>query len=398
MAIKSLIRFEQAKAQLKDYSTASAAMVNALSQHLPEDYISANEVVKLIGDVLIQRHGTGGITTKGIFQEDAVGKIAHHTAADAVGTSEILNDFGDIKIDASNTGKALYLDGKSDIFMKASTNNIEMTASQLISGSANKLRFDIGSAGIDSDTLASMHFNADHSGTFQSAKQMNVKSLTDKLFVEAQTELVLQAHNDTFLLKADANDGTVEASGVMMIKSTKVGQSSSMRLSDGDVVGLAQWSGHEYITLSDSSQEWIDWDSQFGNASLLRATYLASLGGTTEAAEYVLEIYDNAGSVEINGANSTVYNALAGFTPSAFAAGQKLDGQAGDYVFKAAYITLDEAEAGMITVYLNGQKLALGAGRDYELVQVSSTAGSESYKVKMGVTLEISDVVIVKVG
>jgi len=430
MAIKSKLRFNQMKDHLAEIQTSVVKAGAPLTGNLANkgaEYDTQAAVAEIAGSAeasLVKmakaahfRFGSAGIGA-GALEAGVAGVLAHHDLNDQVAEVLVKNAFGAIKEEAQthismsslSANLEMYANQQAnltadvlDIRLRTETQDIDMSANRDILGAADtgkiylnaKTTFKAESEGIASITssLSNVEIFANNDLLGQMVSGSMIAS--GDFLIDAAKDARMEATNVAHViddaasrwLKVDSLAGKVELKDT--VGHVEVLGSGSLQLfarDAGKVVKFdaeadrvaASWA-QSFIPLSDDVDSWINYKAQFGEVSLMDAIYVASLGGTTTAADYVMEKTGAGWSVVAYGTfNTAVADPLVD-------------------KFDCNGISQAEAER-QVNVYLNGQKLAYGAAMDYELT-VTGTAGAEQFEIStLNITIEEGDILIVEVA
>lgn len=430
MAIKSKLRFNQMKDHLAEIQTSVVKAGAPLTGNLANkgaEYDTQAAVAEIAGSAeasLVKmakaahfRFGSAGIGA-GALEAAAPGVLAHHDVNDQVGEILVKNAFGAIKEEAqthismsslsanlemyANQGANLVAD-ILDVTVRANTQDISLSANRDILGASDTGKIDLNakttfkaqSEGIASITSSLSNVEIFAFGDLDGQMVSGSMIASGDFLIDAAKDARMEATNVAHViddaasrwLKVDSLAGKVE------LKDTaghvEVLGSGSLQLFARDTGKVVKFDAEAdrsaavwvqpFVTLSDGVSSWANYKSQFGEISLMDAIYVASLGGTTAAADYVMEKTAVGWTINIYG-NGT---ALANNDPATDS-------------FACGGITQAEAER-QINVFLNGQKLAYGG--DYTLtVDPLAAAGAETFTLALTMAIEEGDMLIVEVA
>lgn len=434
MAITSKLRLNQMKYHVGEFGVKPIGGVGQPVNLAGIAYASDAEIdgtmeehISRLAVAHQKRFGTAAVGSNPLIDVTA-GVLAHFNVDDAVASASIKNEAGEVMASASSEIRSL---AGTNVFERAGQ-QIEMSAGTNLSGSADtgyvsfaalsdraefvaltEARIQsfstdvVGEAAVHVSMSAGsdirMTAGANLEATFISGNYIGTGDFLLDMSKEAQIEAndMVRLVNDDGKRRlevdslaqkirleelegnmelATAISGSFISSGELRLEAASTGD--KLRFDDGNRDTSDYLQG--YIALSDTTADWNDFYAAFGEVSLLKGIHLASLGGTTDAADYIFTIDTVSGDqmVKVDDANGA-----AASTP-----------QAATAALPCAYLDNKEVLR-QVSVYLNGQKLALGD--DYTIAHTaesSAGANDQEFAITYLPTLEDGDIVVVEVG
>jgi len=346
----------------------SDAKIEEYADSSIEMYAKANSLWQInSAEVKLETLTTGNVvfeSAQGI-DGNAAGAVTFDAgnaiSLDAAALSNFTTTAGNLVLEATDGSANVEINGGAAIDMNSVLLDVDMTGAVQI------------------DSAANSYFKVDADMELSASGAMNQYSLgTYTGTFEAGFAIAGLAASD------------IQAGGQLDVAGTSLELSASsthIRFDDfyrTDDQGAGALTGYaDGIKLAGSFAEWSAFEASFGEVSLLKAITDAALGGTSDAADYVLT------------ATGTVSSGAKLSTVSASFSAVKIDDANGSAAYTPAAIdcsgfTANEALRN-VAIYVNGQKLISGA--DYSLNYLSETIDPQ-----FTFDLEVDDVVVIEVG